>query len=743
MSVGTEQDAPESVRAQELVAYLTAAADYPFAQLVSVKVANARDLVDLVVEPELAQDRVVPILNSEPIRLSFHHEDLCAPQVFSQRNNFPLELVHTTVDRGEHGRCLCIWEENWSDLRRNLTPQALVERIRDWFSRMARGALHQDGQPLEPLIPAASDTLVIPAGPPPTEWHLVYATQHQERWTVITEPQPHPNTPPGVPQFAIFPLRLPAQVHGALHARPYDLEGLRVLVDSMGGDLVRSFGDWFVGPDQLRASERRMFLLVSTPMLKAAGGNIEGWETWAFMPAESVRELGVRIGRTLYDAESGFLGPRIPPGSPDDLRGIKLFGWRVVQRLDRARARLLSGNNARGDSALVAIGAGAVGSNIVANTVRAGIGTWTIIDDDIVLPHNTVRQLQGNVAVGLPKAETSRRLVNQLLAEGAATDIRADVLAPGGQAEAVERAFAAADLVVDFSASPAVLGHLADHPAVKRGASMFFNPDGSDLVVLAEDGERALRLDEAEAQYFLAAAADPRLTGHLDAARLDLVRYANACQDLSRPLPPWQVQTLCGIGSGRLISVLADSGSLGLAWRLDPETSAVTTVAFELSGVRRIVFPRFRLTISEVLLAKMCKLRRGAAPNETGGVLIGSFDLRRGVIHVVDAVPAPPDSRQSPTYFIRGKKDLQPLVDGLTVRSAGTLGYIGEWHSHPDGAGVAPSRDDEGVWRHLREHIDPTGSPYLMVICAASETLIRAGWRPHEAAEGVVDHGRR
>jgi hypothetical protein len=86
MSVGTEQDAPESVRAQELVAYLTTAADYPFAQEVSVKVANAHDLVDLVVEPELAQDRVVPILNSELIRLSFHHEDRRAPQVFSLRS---------------------------------------------------------------------------------------------------------------------------------------------------------------------------------------------------------------------------------------------------------------------------------------------------------------------------------------------------------------------------------------------------------------------------------------------------------------------------------------------------------------------------------------------------------------------------------------------------------------------------------------------------------------------------------
>ena len=57
----------------------------------------------------------------------------------------------------------------------------------------------------------------------------------------------------------------------------------------------------------------------------------------------------------------------------------------------------------------------------------------------------------------------------------------------------------------------------------------------------------------------------------------------------------------------------------------------------------------------------------------------------------------------------------------------GTLGYLGEWHSHPDGAPARPSRDDEGVFTYLSRHIGPTGSPYLMAICGDNETWLRLG----------------
>jgi integrative and conjugative element protein (TIGR02256 family) len=309
--------------------------------------------------------------------------------------------------------------------------------------------------------------------------------------------------------------------------------------------------------------------------------------------------------------------------------------------------------------------------------------------------------------------------------------------------QAINAAFSAADLILDFSASPAALGNIADDTSIKRAASVFFNPDGTDLVILAEDAERKLKLDEIEAQYFFAVSTARALDGHLASARLDLVRYANACQDLSRPLPPWQVQTLSGIAAGKLAALIETDASLASIWRLHPATGGVRPLSLKIHDVHRHVFGNWRITVSEAVHSDMRELRRRSLPNETGGVLIGTFDAARRVVHIVAALAAPVDSRQTPTYFIRGAKDLKPYVDELTARSAGSLCYLGEWHSHPDTAPAKPSGDDEKVFRYLSQNIRPSGFPYVMAICGSNETWLRAGWSGDSDGEGTVRHSAR
>ena len=56
----------------------------------------------------------------------------------------------------------------------------------------------------------------------------------------------------------------------------------------------------------------------------------------------------------------------------------------------------------------------------------------------------------------------------------------------------------------------------------------------------------------------------------------------------------------------------------------------------------------------EALLAKLSSLREPKLPNETGGVLLGSFDVERRILYIADALPSPPDSEEWPTLYIRG-----------------------------------------------------------------------------------------
>ena len=198
---------PRSSLAAALIDYLERSPDHPYAQVEAVDFAGENDVVDIVLEPELVQDRTVAIVEKEPVRLVFPPGDDGPPTVYSRREDFPIDLVHTNYERDGSGLCLCVWEENWGDLSRALTGQRLVERLRDWFARAGRGELHQAGQPVEPMIPATSSTMVVPPGPPPAVWHGIVIDDDDGRLTVLLDHSARKGGHPRVP-FAIFSMEV-------------------------------------------------------------------------------------------------------------------------------------------------------------------------------------------------------------------------------------------------------------------------------------------------------------------------------------------------------------------------------------------------------------------------------------------------------------------------------------------------------------------------------------------------------
>lgn len=734
-------EAPRSRLARSVVQYLSESPTHPYAVLNSVSQNCTSDVLDIELELELDQRRLVPICFKEPIQIVFMaNDDSWPPRVLSTREDFPVGMVHTNLDRDvAGGLCLCIWEEEWSDLATSLTGQTLIERIRAWFASMAAGNIHDADQFLEPLIHTGSNTLVIPSGEMRGPWYINMAFKHGG-FTTLSASRDKPAETVEGNDFAIFTQYLPGQIHRGLARTPYDLGALQRLCLDMSFDLADALAKWLLESDQLeKAASRLPIIILTVPKRRIVDGEDEQSEVWCYTLGQTVAELGERLGVTI--TEAGLTTSRLFGDiSKADLSPIRMDPWRVVQRLDRSTARRFSGTRRAQDTPLLAIGAGAIGSNVAMIATRYGLGPWVVVDGDLTLPHNTVRQVQRNYAVGLPKASVLQHELDSVFEEGGNTSISVNVFTPGDYAPALDSALRTSEVAFDFSASPAVLGWLSDQ-LVNRAVSTFFGPDGSDLVVLSEDSSRETKIDEIEAQYFWAVATEERLKNHLVAARMDRIRYANACQDLSRPLPPWQIQTLCGLAAGRLAQLIDESDASFRVWRLETNSGAIDSVCVPVHPVCRFQTGEMRVTTSGEAVQTMREHRRQSGGNETGGVLLGTYDLVRNVVHIVAALPAPPDSKQAPTYFIRGIKDLKPRIERLADASAGRLHYIGEWHSHPGGVPARPSDDDEHVYAHLKTHMEPAGSPFVMAICGERDTWLRAGWQERGILEGVIAHG--
>jgi integrative and conjugative element protein (TIGR02256 family) len=160
----------------------------------------------------------------------------------------------------------------------------------------------------------------------------------------------------------------------------------------------------------------------------------------------------------------------------------------------------------------------------------------------------------------------------------------------------------------------------------------------------------------------------------------------------------------------------------------------VSLLTVPVYPVRRTVLGNWTLVVDEWLVTRLKELRADRLPNETGGVLLGMYDLTRRVVYVVDTIPSPPDSKEWPTLYIRGSKGLSARVTEVTQKTAGQLEYVGEWHSHPDRCSCDPSMDDLTVFTWLTDHMAVAGLPALMAIVGQGDSsrwflgeMLRAG----------------
>lgn len=301
--------------------------------------------------------------------------------------------------------------------------------------------------------------------------------------------------------------------------------------------------------------------------------------------------------------------------------------------------------------------------------------------------------------------------------------IVADILTPGSERDRLGERLGNADLVLDMAASIPVSRHLAqDTPGAAKRVSFFLNPVGSDLVMLVEDTRREIRLDSLEMQYYRAVLRDGRLRNHF--RRPDgTVRYGTSCRDVSAHLPQTQVALYAAIAARRLPSVADQEDAAIRIWQTSSGTDDVAAFDVAARKVKRQPAGEWTVVYDDGLAETLLDLRKARLPNETGGILVGSFDVERRTVYVVDTIPSPLDSQERKTLYIRGADGLHERLDDVQERTLGQLEYVGEWHSHPDGHECMPSHDDLDVLSWLSSHMDSDGVPGVMMIACENLAL--------------------
>ena len=137
----------------------------------------------------------------EPIAVRFSSNDRAQPRVFSLRKDFPYP-PHINLQPKDSARDLCLYDRPWHEVSFSWTGAQFAARIIWWLEETAHGSLHQNDQPLEPLLFGSFSDLIIPPR------FLDGSSQAIPRWATIRKIPRHDNTyallldqstfPPGV-----------------------------------------------------------------------------------------------------------------------------------------------------------------------------------------------------------------------------------------------------------------------------------------------------------------------------------------------------------------------------------------------------------------------------------------------------------------------------------------------------------------------------------------------------------------
>ena len=573
------------------------------------------EVVVFDVEAEVPQRKVNDIRPVERIAVAFLPEDNTYPETLALREDFP-QVQHTNLRTFETPRSLCLYDEPYNEIKLRWTAPALVERIRDWLAKTATGTLHADDQLLEPLLFSSPTRIILPSDffsggdlSVPEKLSITRVDSSRGRFCLIAvrpdakEPAKDQN------EFVATTIVGSPQTHGIIRKQPVNLHELHEFLKSAGIDLLSVLRGrlraWQADRPVMNAT---LVIILVLPKTRAEGVAAENSDVWAFLcmrilPEQGrhdltgageqdvrfakVLEVGEHIG--LWASHGGSMGALLSADTEKRGERVEVALLNPTASLSRASAARYNGLARRDGRRIAAVGAGALGSQVFLNHMRAAYGEWDIIDKDLMLPHNQARHGVYGPVVGHPKAEPLAFYANHTIdGEPIARPIVADVLNPGEMAGQLHESFERADVIFDFSASVAVARHLAhgvDSPA--RRASLFINPRGTDLVMLIEDAGRKIPLDVLEMQYYRLLTEEPSLQEHLRHDEGGQIRYAHSCRDVSGTISQEHVALHAAVGSRALRLALDGEGAAIAVWQAGEDGSVRALRAKSGPGRRR------------------------------------------------------------------------------------------------------------------------------------------------------------
>lgn len=688
-------------------------------KLISIHEEEGNDCLIIDMGPmEIPQYPINPVMVIEQVCIFVRDENI--PLVYC-RDDFPV-VPHLNVLPDGH-KTLCLFDVSFEEIRYSFNASMFLHQIIWWFEQTARGKLHQADQPLEPFFPGARDGLILNVG---NKLPLIRLKRIDSPSGTLFQEVPLENKDVGK-IYTLLEVRIKkAYTQNIINKMPTTLgeldaafndhiiENLERCIPEIWAIKQTSLFKQFFQEKETNLRSCEVLLAVQIGLARSENEPPEQFCIRAFRLADSFQSLYQAFGYQRNQQRK-----LLKSVETDAYKDIPVNPYNVLFSFTRGFAFHLNENEPlNSEKSFVQIGLGALGSQIANNCIRSGYGKWVYIDPDVLYPHNLARHCLNIDSIGQNKAQAMQIYANSLFSnreEVVARAIPSNVFDP----DAIEEIVAAVDkssLVVDCSASVAVGRYLSHKLAGKtRAVSFFMNPTGTALIMLLENADRSISLDTLEMQYYHLLTQTPELQNHLKSDHQ--VLYSSTCRETSLVYPQDNAAIFSGISSKviKQIDNWRDAAIMVWDWR----DLSITRYEETAEKCQERLCDGWNVKVLPTLMDRLYRQRRERLPNETGGVLIGSYDFAHSICYIVDAIDSPSDSQEYPDAYIRGSNRVYEEVCKIENITIGNLTYIGEWHSHPTNS-TFPSTDDRKLLQSIADYTFTQSSPGCMMIVGES-----------------------
>jgi integrative and conjugative element protein (TIGR02256 family) len=348
----------------------------------------------------------------------------------------------------------------------------------------------------------------------------------------------------------------------------------------------------------------------------------------------------------------------------------------LLKKLSGAKQRLDSEQN------IALVGGGSLGSKIGMHLVRNGNGPFMCIDNELFLPHNNARHALASIWANM-KADMLAAAFFAVSGQLPATGINA-----------ISADYSNSRLIIDSTASFAIRSFLMGCSTRPPVISAGLYDRGKYGILFTENANRTTQISDLWAHLYLMSIHNTEIRQMLFSSQQEQITIGQSCSSNTLVMSDAQISLFASTFSLRIQRFLED----GLP--ASGELLMVKTGQFGSLSVDRFEIPEslavsplrpknWQVRLSSSVEKRMREASDRKAPNETGGVLLGSVFLNAKVVVVTDIIDPPPDSVETPTLFVLGTEGLEAQIKSVERKTNGKVTYLGTWHSHPFGGGAS------------------------------------------------------